>query len=478
MSSESDKKGLEFIDTLFGKLNISLKVCDKDLYHIPKTGAFIVVANHTSGDFDDLILLKLFLVKRPDFKIFSNADLKKAGEYLRDGGCVGMFPSVKKSEQWGSPVLKFIKDSKVYIVPVYFTGPGFEKTSVAIRIGNPIPVRDLEGFDDIYRYGRYLREKTNALGTSLEVKEIFEPEDGKIQEIEEIIPPVAVEDLQAEIDQLEENYKLFEAGAFKVYCAPVTAIPGIIIEIGRLREETFRQVGEGTNKKIDTDDFDRYYQHLFIWDSEARKIAGAYRIGIGADIYEKYGIEGFYMNSFFTISEGFHPLIKSAIEAGRAFIVSEYQKKPLSLYYLWKGILNIMLKHPEHRYLIGQVSISNSYTDFSRSLMIEFLRKYYFDPHMANFVSPRNPFISNTGDIDTEILREGARNLHRFDKQIRDVNIGDLGMPVLVKKYLGLNGKLVAFNLDPKFNYSLDGLIVVDRNNVPTQLISALLNRV
>jgi hypothetical protein len=97
---------------------------------------------------------------------------------------------------------------------------------------------------------------------------------------------------------------------------------------------------------------------------------------------------------------------------------------------------------------------------------------------MANFVSPRNPFISNTGDIDTEILLEGARNLHRFDKQIRDVNIGDLGMPVLVKKYLGLNGKLVAFNLDPKFNYSLDGLIVVDRNNVPTQLISALLNRV
>lgn len=510
-SSESGKKGLEFIDLLFGKLKISLGVWDKDLAHIPKSGPFIVVANHAFGDFDDLVLLKLFLKKRPDLKIFSNPVQQKAGEYLRDGGCAGIFLSGKESgykvnsntitgKPWGSAALQLIRDAKVPIVPVYVEGsnslflhllgikPPFLQTfelpsevfskkhhSIAVRIGNAIPAREQEEFHDISRFGRYIRARTYALGTSLQVKEFFVPVDVHPSEIEGIIPPVAVEDLQAEIDQLEGNYKLFEAGTFKVYCAPVAAIPKTIIEIGRLREETFRQVGEGTNKKIDLDDYDRYYRHLFIWDGEARKIVGAYRIGMGAGIFKEYGIKGFYTYSLFRISKGFHPVLESAFDLGRSFIVLEYQKKPFSLYCLWKGILHFILKHPEYRYLIGPVSISNRFSDFSRSLMTEYVRQHYFDQPLAKFISPRNPFISNTGDVDVEMLLEGAKNLRRFDKYIRDLNIEDLGMPVLLKKYLGLNGKIVAFNLDPKFNDSLDGFLVVDLKNIPPQIISGLL---
>ena len=539
MSSASDKKGQDFIDLLFEKLEISFEVSDEDLSRIPKTGPFIVVANHPFGGLDDLILLRIFSAIRPDFKIFSNPVLEKFGgldefflpgtafssigshrstpeqllnvaHYLNDGGCLGIFPSGKVSgydlnsnnvtdKQWGSTVLRFIKNSKVPVVPLYFKGynslffqllglihPSLQTfklpseilnkkhSSIEIRIGKPIPVKDQEDFTDISRFGRYLRAKTYALGTSLEIKKFFTPVDEHLPVAEEIIPPLPAEELQAEVDQLSAQNLLFEIAPFKVFCAPAAAIPNIILEIGRLREETFRLVGEGTNKKIDLDEYDIYYRHLFIWDCEAKKIVGAYRIGMGTEIIQEYGIKGFYIYSLYRISEGFRPVMSSAIELGRSFIVSEYQKKPLSLYCLWKGILYFLLKHPEYRYLIGPVSISNRFSDFSRSLMIEYISQHYFDNELAKYVMPRNPFIPDTGDVDVEILLEESRDIGKFDKHIRDVDIEDVGMPVLLKKYLSINGKIVAFNLDANFNDALDGLLVLDLMKVPMTMITSL----
>jgi hypothetical protein len=233
-------------------------------------------------------------------------------------------------------------------------------------------------------------------------------------------------------------------------------------------------VGEGTNKKIDLDEFDIYYRHLFIWDRQAMRIVGAYRLGMGAEIIEAYGIKGFYINSLFRISEGFRPVMNASIELGRSFIVQEYQRKPLSLYCLWKGILYYLIKHPEYLFLIGPVSISKKFSNFSRSLMIEYIKKHYFDEDMAALVKPRLEFKPDTGNIDKDILIEGATDLGKFDKHIRDVEIEDSGMPVLLKKYLSLNGRIIAFNLDPAFNDALDGLLVLDLMNVPMTVINSL----
>jgi putative hemolysin len=539
MSSTSGKEGNEFIDLLLEKLEIAFEVSDEDLSRIPKTGPFIVVANHPFGGLDDLILLRIFSELRPDFKIFSNPILNKFGglsdfllpgtafsstgqhkstqeqvdtvtRHLAEGGCLGIFPSGKVSgydlnsnnitdKQWGSTVLRFIRNSKVPVVPVYFKGTNSlffqllglihptlqafklpselwnkKQTSIEIRVGNPITVKDLDEFHEIHRYGRFLRAKTYALGTSLEVKKFFSPVDEHLPEAEEIIQPLPVESLQAEIDHLPEEHLLFEVVPFKVFCAPAADIPNIILEIGRLREETFRLVGEGTNKKIDLDEYDIYYRHLFIWDCDAHRIAGAYRIGMGAEIIDEYGIKGFYIDSLYRIGEGFRPVMSSAIELGRSFIIAEYQKKPLSLYCLWKGILYFLLKHPEYRYLIGPVSISNRFSHFSRSLMIEYIGHHYFDQQLAKFVAPRNAFVPNMGDVDVEILMEGPKDLGKFDKHIRDVDIEDVGMPILLKKYLGLNGKIVAFNLDPNFNDALDGLLVLDIMNIPLPILTTL----
>jgi putative hemolysin len=539
MSSASDKKGHDFIDTLFQKLEISFEVKKEDLSRIPKTGPFIVVSNHPFGGLDDLILLRIFSGIRPDFKIFSNPILQKFGgldeyvlpgtafsssgrhrstpgqimgvvRHLQSGGALGIFPSGKVSgydlnsnditdKQWGPTVLRFIKNSNVPVIPVYFKGsnslffqllgmihPSLQAfklpsellnkkhSSIELRIGFPIPLKDQEEFDDISRYGRYLRAKTYALGTSLEIRKFFTPVDEHLPVAEEIAAPIPTDLLEAEIKSLGEQHLLFDMEPFSVYCSPAADIPNIILELGRLREETFRLVGEGTNKKIDLDEYDLYYRHLFIWDREASRIVGAYRIGMGAEIIEEYGIKGFYLASLWKISEGFRPIMSASIELGRSFIVSDYQKKPLSLYGLWKGILYFLLKHPEYQYLIGPVSISNRFSKFSRSLMIEYIMQHYFDYTLSRYVKPRNEFISDTGNVDVEILLEEAKDLSKFDKCIRDVDFEDSGMPILLKKYLSLNGKIIAFNLDQKFNDALDGLLVLDLMDVPQQVIASL----
>ncbi len=539
MSTGCGGQGTTFIDQLFRKLEITLEISPDDLNRIPKTGPFIVVANHPFGGLDDLVLLRIISGIRQDFRIFSNPVLEKfnclepyflpgtafssigshrstteqllnIAHYLQSGGCVGIFPSGKVSgydinsnnitdSKWGNPVLRFIRSSGVPVVPVYFKGgnslffqllgmihPSLQKfqlssellnkknSSIELRIGNPIPVKDQQEFTDIERFGRYLRAKTYALGTSLEVKKFFTKVDEHLPIAEEIIAAIPSEVLHAEIEKLSHDRLLFEVAPFKVYCTPAIEIPNLILEIGRLREETFRLVGEGTNKKIDLDEYDLYYRHLFIWDTEALQLVGSYRIGMGAEIVAKYGMKGFYIHSLYRISEGLRPVMGTAIELGRSFIVASYQRKPLSLYCLWKGILYFLLKLPEYRYLLGPVSISNRFSDFSRSLMIEYIMLHYFDHQMAEFVKPRNPFRMNTGDVDVEILLEGSRDIGKFDKHIRDVDFEDAGMPVLLKKYLGLNGKIVSFNLDPDFNDALDGLLVLDLMNVPMQVITSL----
>jgi putative hemolysin len=539
-ASASGKTEIEFIGELFEKLEISCEASDEDLCRIPRTGPFIVVANHPFGGLDDLILLKIFSRIRPDFRIFANPILKKFGgldefflpggtpfssivgtktssthlqaimAHLQNGGSLGIFPSGTTSgydlssnnitdKQWKRSILMFIRNSGVPIVPVYFHGSnslffhvlGFihpllqtfklpseflnkKKHKIEVRIGTSIPLKDQQEFHEISRFGRYLRARTYALGTSLEVKKFYAASPAPSQVVEEIIPPVPVGELEAEINNLDQEYHLFDLHPFRVYSAPVSAIPLAINEIGRLREFTFRQVGEGTNQKIDLDEYDIYYRHLFIWDYEARKIVGAYRIGMGAEIVKEYGVKGFYIHSLYRITDGFYPVMNTAIELGRSFIVAEYQRKPLSLYCLWKGILYFLLKHPEYRYLIGPVSISNRFSHFSRSLMIEYIMQHHYNQELARFVAPRNAFKPNTGGVDVEILLEGSRDLRKFDKQIRDVNLEDMGLPVLLKKYLGLNGKIVAFNLDPLFNDALDGLLVLDLMEIPMQVIVSL----
>jgi len=440
----------------------------------------------------------------------SIAGIKMSFQHLEEGKVLGIFPAGEVSSynednfgvtdrEWQLPALKMIKRAQVPIVPVYFEGTNsrmfhllglihpslrtvklpselFNKKhkKIRIRIGNPISVKEQEGFTDIARYGRYLRAKTYVLGSALEVKKFFISPFHRSPRVEEIANPVDQESMVSEIESIRENALLFTNDHFEVYCTPSVDIPNVMYEIGRLREITFRGVGEGTNRSMDVDEYDLYYHQLFVWDAKEKKIVGAYRVGKGQEIIQRYGVRGFYIQSLFRLSQKFIPTLKRSMELGRSFIVEEYQRKPLPLFLLWKGILYFLIKNSDYRYLIGPVSISNKFSEFSKGMIMRYIVENYYNRDFARYVRPRKKFNVPGYNVDEDIILESTDDLNKFDRFLRDIETSGFNMPVLLKKYLKLNGKIIGFNIDPKFNNALDGLLIVDLFDVPMDTIASL----
>jgi hypothetical protein len=287
------------------------------------------------------------------------------------------------------------------------------------------------------------------------------------------VTPIDTATMVDEIATLRDrDYRLLKSKNYEVFLCPAKEIPSILREIGRLREITFREVGEGTNEAIDLDDFDRYYHHMFLWDDVNKVIAGAYRMGLGSKIFEKYGIDGFYLQDLFRFEPELYKMMSQSIEMGRAFIIKEYQQKPMPLFLLWKGIVHTTLRFPEHKFLIGGVSISNQFSNFSKSLMIEFMKSHYYDPYVAQYVHPKKEFKVKLKDADKDFVFDATEaDLNKFDKIIDEVEPGALRLPVLLKKYIKQNAKLVAFNVDPLFNNAVDGLMYIKIADLPESTV-------
>ena len=283
--------------------------------------------------------------------------------------------------------------------------------------------------------------------------------------------------MRSEVDDLRaKNLRLLQSKNYEVYLAPAATIPNILREIGRLREITFREIGEGTNKAIDLDHFDTYYHHLFLWDTEAECLAGAYRMGLGTEIYEAFGIDGFYLQDLFRFEPELHDMMSKSIELGRAFIIKQYQQKPMPLFLLWKGIVHTTLRFPNHKCLIGGVSISNRFSNFSKSLMIEFMKSHYYDPYLAQYVHPKKEFKVKLKDADKDFVFDATEaDLNKFDKIIDEIEPGALRLPVLLKKYIKQNARLIAFNVDPLFNNAVDGLMYIQISDLPESTVRPVL---
>ena len=438
--------------------------------------------------------------------------LKEGLNFLKEGHVVAIFPagevSTYQSEsniiidrEWQEPALKFMKLAEVPVVPVYFHGTNsrwfhilgrihpllrtaklaselFNKRHkiIRVRIGKPVTVREQAEFHDIARYGRYLRARTYSLGSTLEARHFFPNlRQRRSKRQVPVADPVDKAKLRDEFNSVRQAHELFSSKNFSVLFAPTRVIPNIFREIGRLREMTFRAVGEGTNRATDIDEYDFYYHHLVIWDIDTDSVVGAYRLGKGKEILSQYGIKGFYINSLFRISKAFEPYLHESIELGRSFIVPEYQRKPLSLFLLWKGLLSVLLTHVDYRYLIGPVSISNDFSVFSKSLIVEFIRNNHFDDDMARYIKPRKEFNPQFDPrFDSRIIIDNAENdISKVEKVVSDVD-GGYRIPVLLKKYLEVNAKIIGFNVDPDFNNCLDGLIMLDVYKFPVDFVRAL----
>ncbi|MEO7212847.1 lysophospholipid acyltransferase family protein [Mucilaginibacter sp.] len=443
----------------------------------------------------------------------SISGLKNTLELLAKGTPIGIFPAgevstfkMEKKEVtdrlWHPVVGKIIAKAKVPVVPIYFHGNNgllfnllslihpalrtaklpselFNKQghTIKLRIGKPIKVADIPDSNNSAKVLNYLRAKTYALGAGLEEeKKIFNPRNlFKIKKLPEaIVPETLADKLEAEIAPLREHYKVWTEKNYEVFIAPTSEIPCTIREIGRLREVTFREVGEGTNKATDLDEYDIYYHHLFIWDMEAKMIVGAYRIGLGDEIFYSVGKKGFYINELFKLREQFTPILKKSLELGRSWIRKEYQLKPLPLFLLWKGILKYLMDNPRYRYLIGPVSISNSFSQFSKSLIVDYINRNHFDHELAQYVKPRKKFKVNFENIDTDLLMSGGDSFKGLDNLISEVETHHMKVPVLLRQYIQLNAKIISFNIDPKFSDCLDGFLVLDLEKVPQDILEKL----
>jgi hypothetical protein len=273
--------------------------------------------------------------------------------------------------------------------------------------------------------------------------------------------------LQVEVDALPPDQRLVDRGRFHVYCARAGQIPWALQEIGRLREVTFRAVGEGTGRCSDIDLFDAFYLHLFVWDAHAASIVGAYRLGLVDQILPRLGKRGLYTHSLFKYPTRMLDSLSPAIELGRSFVRAEYQRSFAALPLLWAGIGRFVERSPQYAVLFGAVSISARYAPASRRLIVEYLSAYRTHTRLAVEVTPRRPFHARPRTAAPGgVLSAMPASMNELSRRIAQTEHDGKGVPVLLRQYLELGGKVLGFSLDRDFVDTLDALIMVDLRTV------------
>lgn len=446
------------------------------------------------------------------------AALKDTIRFLRAGGCVGMFPSGTVSHYqtkerrvvdpvWSPNTGRLVHKTEATVVPVYFEGGNgllFQLAgmlnprlrtlllpremmkangiTLRIKIGQALPYRKLAHIEDPAKLTDFLRLKTYLLKERQDEapkKRFHLPRLPKRTGVmQPIVAPVDPDLLEEEVNALSADQVLIEHGNFIVAYAFAEQIPNLLDEIGRLREKTFREVGEGTGEPTDLDRFDVYYRHLFTWDKAARKIVGSYRIGATDEILLTRGKRGLYSTTLFKFKPGFLEAMDPALEMGRSFIASEYQKKHASLLLLWRGIGQFLVRYPRYKYLFGPVSISAEYNAISKDLMVKFLQKEKLDPELAQLVKARKPPRGSPGlrGSQKQALLQSIHNIDDISAIISEIETDQKGVPTLLRHYLKMNGQLLSFNVDESFGHCVDGLIVVDMTKSDPRLLKSYLS--
>jgi putative hemolysin len=427
--------------------------------------------------------------------------LREALAWLRQGKMLGVFPAgavahwqmkqrTVSDPEWREMAAALIRKTGAAVNPVFFRGRNSVRFQVLglihprvrtallprellnkmnsridVRIGQALPFKKVEQFSDDRSLIGYLRQRTYLLGRRLPVATGGEEKrpTPRRRKWKPLVVPTVPNFIFEEVVHLPDSQVLLEQEEYRVFWARATQIPYTLREIGRLREVTFREAGEGTGEAIDLDGFDSHYQHLILWQKKAREVVGAYRLGPTDLILERYGKTGLYTHSLFRFQTDFFLQVQPALELGRSFIRREYQKAYSTLLLLWKGIGRYVVRYPRYRFLFGPVSISNDYLPLSRILLVKFLRQQNYRPELARWVKPRHPYRTL---IRRDWLDQAVASLIRDTAEVSDwiaeLEADQKGIPILLKQYLKLGGKLLGFNVDPQFSRVVDGLILVD----------------
>lgn len=506
-------RGQEFIEQVLDYFNFRYSVRSNEIERIPVTGRIVIIANHPIGSLDGLALLKMISSVRPDVKAVANQllmalsplhslllpvnnmsggtereHLSNIQQHLDNEGALIIFPAGEVSRlkpygirdnKWHSGFLRLAMQKKAPILPVYIDGRNsalFYGTSmlykplatmllvpemfrqkrkqIKIHIGEQIPYESfsnlaLEPKAKIKLFKRHLyrlaKDKQPLFVTQ---SAIAHPEERKILK-----------------DAVESCPLLGETSDGKqIYLYQYQQSSPILREIGRLREIAFRAVGEGSGKRRDIDQFDSYYEQLVLWDKDDLEIVGAYRFANTRQVISEQGLNGLYTASLFRFNDSMNPYLDNGLELGRSFIQPRYWGKR-SLDYLWYGIGSYLKLHPEIRYLFGGVSLSNSYPQAARDLIIYFYT-LYFTPDNDNAVS-KFPYQLPASTLDS-LKSHFCGDSYTADFVHLKHLLANMGVaiPTLYKQYTELcepgGVRFLAFGVDPDFADCIDGLVLID----------------
>lgn len=518
LSDNQGITGFDFIDKIFDYFNFSYSVSQRDRNNIPAQGRLVIIANHPIGSLDGLALLRLISEVRTDVKIVAN-DMLMAFEPLHElllpldnmtrgaykqsykailqaldaEQAIIIFPAGEVSRaspqgirdgKWQAGFLHFARKAKAPILPIFVSAKNsllfysasmlfkplgtallahemFNKHSgeIKFRVGEAIPQDSLESAQTSDKaLIKRLKKHLYKIGKGKQA--IFVTE-------KTIARPEDISSLKKELKSAELIGKTRDH--HQIYLCSYKKHPTILREIGRLRELTFRKVGEGTGSRRDLDRFDHYYQHLILWDDEKLTIAGAYRLGDIEDILLHKGIQGLYTAELFDYDEQAIPYLAQGLELGRSFVHPDYWGKA-SLDYLWQGLGAYLQYNPQIRFLIGPVSMSAQYPQHLRDALSYYYRRYFsfYNPYSEDLLAQgkHEPLIQEDELIH---LQQAFAQLTKEEGfvllQEKFTRLGHK-VPVLFKQYAALFDEggyhLLAFSVDSEFGHCIDGLFMAD----------------
>ena len=517
LDEHKEASGFEFIDKVLEHFNFAYQVSQLDRPNIPATGRVLIIANHPLGALDGLALVKLISEIRPDVKIIANDLLAafdalkplvlpvnnmegKAGrkqiqeimQSLHNDEAVIMFPAGEVSRlsgrgiqdtKWSQSYLKLAQKTNSPILPVHISGRNSflfytssllyrplstiqlanemfkqENRSINFKIGQAIEIQQLAGLPIS------IKEKNKLVKRHL--YRIAKGKKPLLQTQKTIAHPQSRQQIKQELKQAELLGKSNDGKL--IYLFDYHSQSATMQEIGRLREISFRQVGEGTGEAYDLDDYDKIYRHLVLWDDEELEIVGAYRIGETARYLEEGLEHSIYSAELFNYDKKMAPYFAQGIELGRSFVQPKYWGKR-SLDYLWYGIGAYLNRHPNIRYLFGPVSLSNHYPTFAKDLIVSFYQRHFVDNEkLAHSFTPYHISHENKAVIDTLFKGESYKeDFTTLKEQLKHLNAA---VPTLYKQYSEIceegGVRFLDFGVDAEFGYCIDGLVLVDINMI------------
>jgi putative hemolysin len=496
-----------------------------DIANVPASGPVIVAANHPHGALDGLVLLDLVGRRRGDVRLLANhllrrvtplrdhcffvdpfdragaperslGGLRAAHLWLRQGGVLMAFPSGEVAHQvdnrgllvdapWRDTVGRLALATGARVVPAWISGGNSRLFRAAGRLHPwlrtallPRELLKARGRVVHVTLGEPVLYARDAFGEDAPQRSVLAEANAVTLRIRDAVERLAEAPLPArtrsaalamsvEVNRLPASSCLISAGEMRVYCAGAEALPTILPEIGRLREVSYRAVGEGTGHALDLDRFDAHYLHLFVWNATRHEIVGAYRLAPTDRVVGSMGVAGLYTRTLFRYDRALIDRLGPSVELGRSFVRPEYQRNHAALLLLWRGVCAFIARHPHYRRLFGAVSISSRYADQTRELLMSFLEQNHRDDALAELVSAVTPYEASRPR--TAEYADVPRTADEAEAMV--TRLSEQGMPVLLRHYLKLNARLLGFNVDPSFGDALDALMAVDLLAVEARLL-------